>query len=73
MAFISALAGLALLGTIASSLHNALTEPSHREAAMLTFLVCASGMSFAGVSGAFWGVVLGVVLQKMQTRKDRPA
>ena len=73
MAFISALAGLALLGTIASSLHSALAEPDHREAALVTFLVCASGMSFAGVSGAFWGVVLGVVLQKMKARKSKLA
>ena len=71
MAFISALAGLALLGTIASSLHNALIEPNHREAAMVTFLVCASGMSFAGVSGAFWGVVFGVLLQMLQTRRRK--
>lgn len=68
MTFISALAGLALLGTIATSLHSALLEPSHRESAMVTFLVCASGISFAGVSGAFWGVVLGVILQRIQSR-----
>ena len=30
-----------------------------REAAAVTFLVTASGVSFAGISGAFWGLIAG--------------
>ncbi len=56
---IEAVAGLALLGAFGGSLMAALAEPKDREAAVITFLVTASGISFAGVSGAFWGLLAG--------------
>ena len=56
---IESVAGLALLGAFGSALHNALTEVSEREAALATFLVAASGVSFFGVGGAFWGLLAG--------------
>ena len=56
-----AVAGLALLGTIASGLAGALKEESHRDAALLTFVVTLSGVTLAGVGSAFWGVVAGSV------------
>jgi benzoate membrane transport protein len=37
----------------------AFQAPDTREAAAITFLVTASGVSFAGVSGAFWGLLAG--------------
>lgn len=59
---VEAVAGLALLGALGSSLHNALAEPADREAALATFLVAASGVSFYGIGGAFWGLVAGSVV-----------
>jgi len=56
---IEAVAGLALLGAFGSSAAAALKEESAREAAVITFLVTASGLSFFGVSGAFWGLLAG--------------
>ena len=56
-----AVAGLALLGTIASGLATALKEEAHRDAAALTFLVTLSGVSLLGVGSAFWGVVAGTI------------
>lgn len=56
---IEAVAGLALVGAFASSAMAAFTEAKTREAAAITFLVTASGVSFAGVSGAFWGLIAG--------------
>jgi benzoate membrane transport protein len=57
-----AIAGIALLGTIGNSLAAALREDgAGREAALVTFLVTASGVSIAGVGSAFWGLVAGVV------------
>ncbi|MFZ2986375.1 benzoate/H(+) symporter BenE family transporter [Ideonella sp.] len=53
------IAGLALLGTIAGGLHSALSEPDHRDAALLTFVVTLSGISWLGIGSAFWGVVAG--------------
>jgi len=56
---IQAVAGLALLGALGSSLMAAVSEARDREAAIVTFLVTASGLTFVGVSGAFWGLVAG--------------
>ncbi|WP_341302949.1 benzoate/H(+) symporter BenE family transporter [Lysinibacillus sp. FSL H8-0500] len=58
--FIATLAGLALLGTIGSSLANALTNPYGRETALITFLATAANVTLLGVGGAFWGLVAGL-------------
>ena len=58
---VAAIAGLALLGTIGGALAAALKDEAHRDAAMLTFLVCLSGVSAFGIGAAFWGVVAGGV------------
>lgn len=60
-AFIATIAGLALLGTIGSSLHTAVQDPATREPALITFLVTLSGLSLAGIGSAFWGVVAGAL------------
>lgn len=60
-ALIHTIAGLALLGTIAGSLHRALLEDAHREAAIVTFLLTASGVSFFGIGSAFWGLAGGIM------------
>ncbi|MBA5776606.1 benzoate/H(+) symporter BenE family transporter [Stappia sp. F7233] len=59
---IEAVAGLALLGALAASISAALADESRREAALVTFLVTASGTSFFGISGAFWGLVAGLCM-----------
>ena len=59
--FVLALAGLALLATIANSLYTATSEASSREAAIITFLVTASGVSLFGIGAAFWGLVAGAI------------
>lgn len=56
---VAAVAGLALLGTIAGGLAAALKEEQHRDAALLTFLVTLSGLTVGGIGSAFWGVVAG--------------
>jgi len=58
---IACVAGIALLGTIGSSLATALAEERDREAALVTFLVTASGLSLAGIGSAFWGLLAGAV------------
>ena len=54
-----AVAGLALLGTIGNALSIAVKADDTREAALVTFLATASGMSLFGIGSAFWGLVLG--------------
>ncbi len=59
--FVLALAGLALLSTIANSLHSAISDASSREAAVITFLVTASGITLFEIGAAFWGLVAGAI------------
>ena len=55
------LAGLALLGPIASNLAGVVAAEDHREASVITFLATASGMAFLGLGSAFWGIVIGML------------
>ncbi len=58
---ILAIAGLALLGTIGNGLATAMRDEQEREAALITFLVTASGLTLLGIGSAFWGLVAGGV------------
>ncbi len=59
-ALIVSIAGLALLGTIGNGLAGALHEEKEREAALITFLVTASGLAMFGIGSAFWGLLFGM-------------
>lgn len=72
-ALVLAVAGLALLGTIGGALAAALAEPKTREAALVTFVVTASGVVLGGVGAAFWGVVAGALALAVQHWRARPA
>ncbi len=56
---IEAVAGLALLGSFGGAVAAATADANDREAAIVTFVVAASGVSFFGIGGAFWGLVAG--------------
>ncbi|ANL47840.1 benzoate transporter protein [Rhizobium phaseoli] len=72
---IEAVAGLALVGAFSSSAMSAFQTPESREAAAITFLVTASGVSFGGISGAFWGLIAGGLMlalsRLVKMSKDR--
>jgi benzoate membrane transport protein len=55
------IAGLALLGTIGNGLATALSQEREREAALVTFLVTASGVALFGIGSAFWGLLAGAL------------
>ena len=57
--WVQMLAGLALLGTISGSLYQALLHEAERDAAIVTFLVTASGLTLLGIGSAFWGLIAG--------------
>ena len=59
---IEAVAGLALLGAFGASVSAALKDEGDRTAALVTFLLSASGLSFFGIGSAFWGLVGGLVV-----------
>jgi benzoate membrane transport protein len=59
---IQAVAGLALLSSLASALTGALEREDERLPAIVTFVTTASGVTLLGISGAFWGLVAGIAL-----------
>jgi benzoate membrane transport protein len=65
-ALVVAVAGLALLGTIAGALASALAVEKHRDAAAITFLVTLSGVTLGGIGAPFWGVVAGAIALGVQ-------
>jgi benzoate membrane transport protein len=65
---IQAVAGLALLSSLAASLSGALHDEENRLPAILTFVATASGITVAGVGAPFWGLVGGIVLLLMLRR-----
>ncbi len=60
---VETVAGLALLATLASSLASSLRNESDREAAVLTFLIAASGVTILGIGSAFWALVIGLAIR----------
>src|SRR5690606_23269863 len=72
---VMAIAGFALINTIGSGLVSALQDERHREAAMVTFLVTASGVTLLGIASAFWGMIAGgaalLILQMPSLRRMR--
>jgi benzoate membrane transport protein len=61
-ALISAMAGLALSGTIMNCLIGAFAEAHDSDAALFALLVTASGAEYFGLGSAFWGLVAGIVV-----------
>ncbi|KAA1400120.1 benzoate/H(+) symporter BenE family transporter [Aeromicrobium ginsengisoli] len=59
---IATVAGLALLGTLADSLEGSMSQRKGREAAVVTFLVAASGITAYGIGSAAWAIVAGLVV-----------
>ncbi len=72
---IEAVAGLALIGAFAGSAVAAFKEEDGREAAAVTFIVTAAGLTFYGISGAFWGLLAGGLiyfLTHLRNGKKKP-
>ena len=66
---VAALAGLALLGAIATNISTAMHNESQRDSALITFMATASGMSFLGLSSVFWGICIGIVAHVILTKR----
>jgi benzoate membrane transport protein len=67
-------AGLALLGTMASALTAALADSDDRIACLVTFLVAASGVVFFSIGAAFWALRGGLLVRRLLwPDRDRPA
>lgn len=68
-ALVQTVAGVALIGAFTGALGGMVGETRDREAAILCFVVTASGVPFLGISAPFWGLVVGgVVLLAVRRR-----
>jgi benzoate membrane transport protein len=65
------IAGLALLGTIGNGLAAAVKEESTRDAAVITFVATASGVTLFSIGSAFWGLVAGLLAQAVRSWRRR--
>ena len=63
---IQAVAGLALLGSLAGALATALGDERERLPAIVTFAVAASGIVVAGIGAPFWALAAGGVLLALE-------
>lgn len=59
---IEAVAGLALLSALVGAVVAAVADVNSRLAAVLTFLITASGIVVAGIGSAFWGLLAGAIV-----------
>jgi len=67
---ISGLVGIALLSTTANCLYHAVFHHHEREAAFLTFVITASGISLFGIASPFWGILVGSALMFLFSKKS---
>jgi len=69
---VEAAAGLALVGALGGALAGAFAEPRGREAAVVTLLVAAAGVTVAGIGAAFWAILAGLVVHAVLARRRAP-
>ena len=63
------LAGFALLGTLLMCLNISFREGGFQEAALMTFLITLSGVTFLGIGSTLWGLLTGLVLVRFSPTK----
>jgi benzoate membrane transport protein len=68
---IQAIAGIALLGALAGALAAAMADVAGRDAAIVTLVVSASGITVLGASAPFWGLMAGLALVAASRRGAR--
>jgi benzoate membrane transport protein len=62
---VATVAGLAITGTIGSSLTTALKETHTRDGAIVAFLCSAANFSLFSIGAPFWGLVAGVAVHTL--------
>ena len=66
---VEAVAGLALIGTMATAVTASFSDTTGRMSGAVTFLLAASGLSVLGIGGAFWALVGGLAVRAALERK----
>ncbi|NOL49144.1 benzoate/H(+) symporter BenE family transporter [Pelistega europaea] len=68
---LTALAGIAIFGTLLSNLLQAWNDEPTREASLITLLTSASGMTLLGIGSAFWGLIFGIMVYHLNLYVQR--
>lgn len=68
-ALIAAVAGLAMVGAIISSIAGAMSEPQERDGALFALLLSAADVTLLGIGAPFWGLVAGVLVSQILKRQ----
>lgn len=66
---VATLAGLALMSVLAGSAAAALEPPKHRDAAVVTLLVTASGITLMDINAPVWGLLVGGIVYALRGRR----
>ena len=66
---LEAVAGLALLATFVAAIMGAFEKPEFRIPAALAFVTAAAGVTFGGIGGAFWALVVGLAAHGVLSRR----
>ncbi len=68
---VTAIAGLALFAPLMGGISAMMKQPKEIEAALVTFLTTASGITLFGIGAAFWGLLAGLALWAIQRAARR--
>ncbi|MDP8997940.1 MAG: benzoate/H(+) symporter BenE family transporter [Pseudomonadota bacterium] len=68
---VHAIAGLALFSPLMGAMHQMMKEIKDIEAALVTFLITASGVEIAGIGAPFWGLAIGLALWAAKKQMER--
>lgn len=64
-----ALAGIALINTFAGAIKTAVSEDATRLPGIVTFVIGAAGITVLGIGGAFWALVVGILVWLIQKKR----
>ena len=64
-ALVAAIAGLAMTPALLSSVSGAPADPGERTGALFSLLVTAADIRLLGIGAPFWGLVIGVVANRL--------
>ena len=62
---------MALIPVIGSCINEALENPDYREAGLVALLITVSGISVFSLGAPFWGLIGGVLVHEIMTRKRK--
>jgi benzoate membrane transport protein len=57
------------MATLGGALRTAFSDGDNLDAVLVTFAITASPLTLAGIGSAFWGLVAGLIVLRLQRRR----